>query len=201
MSEVCKKYYRTNKRAIGFFFENKANRRTQNRYLTWNVIASYFENQKNISDVLSDARQWKMNLIIGRIYLVFISWRLNRKLIKKTLWKKYLDGTDSRKPPTFAQTHSKPDKESLLMGEYNTVVPHNYGIRTKLAIFPVLKKRLPIKHRDFNYEIPFALDTKIAPVKIVQKYYNELGEKEPIVNSNHKSSQQSSCLRVTVGYI
>ncbi|MGE6664604.1 Hsp70 family protein [Paenibacillus xylanexedens] len=65
--------------------------------------------------------------------------------------------------------------ESSLLESYNTVVPHNYGIRNGHNYTSVLKKGDKDKSSEFDYEIPFALDTK-APIEIVQKYYNENGE-------------------------
>ncbi|MBX4150748.1 Hsp70 family protein [Paenibacillus lautus] len=65
--------------------------------------------------------------------------------------------------------------ESTLLESYNTVVPHNYGIRNGSSYLPVLIKGAKDKSSEFNYEIPFALDTK-APIEIVQKYYDESGE-------------------------
>lgn len=185
-SEICKKDLSKNQRRVFAFYSQKGkyHRIEIDREEFQMILEPHFETiRKNIDSVLKDASDKTNNVfnswnkLLG-VLLVGGSTEIPavKQLCKDIFKQEPLENIDTYTAVANGAViyGSIIDNETSILGAYNTVVPHNYGIRSENQFIPVLKKGQKEKFYEFDYEIPFALDTK-APIEIVQQYYDESG--------------------------
>ncbi|SCX88547.1 molecular chaperone DnaK [Paenibacillus polysaccharolyticus] len=185
-SEVCKKDLSKNNRRVFSFYSHKGkyHRIEIDKEEFQMILEPYFEIIKsNIDNVLKDASEKTDNQFDdwNKLFGVLLVGGSTVIPAVRTLCKDIFGIDPIEDIDTYTAVANGAaiyasiiDGESTILSDYNTVVPHNYGIKSNQNFIPVLNKGDRDKNSNFEYEIPFALDTK-APIEIVQQYYDENG--------------------------
>ncbi|RNB87212.1 Hsp70 family protein [Brevibacillus fluminis] len=190
--EICKKQLCDNKKRTLTFFshERKTYKVDVSREEFELLLAPYFSQIKaNIDNVLTEAikntnnkfKAWSdlygVLMVGGSTRIPAVQSFCENEFNQPIIVDQEIYTSVSRGAAIYASILAN---ESPLVSSYDTVIPHDFGVKLNGEFIPVLQKGTTVKNVDFEYEIPFALDTK-APIEIVQKYYSTKGEETEIL--------------------
>jgi molecular chaperone DnaK len=189
--EACKEYLSlNNKRTISFYsHERKAYRVEISKEEFERLLKPYLKKiEENVSEVLKQAssntdnfQKWDdlfgVLLVGGSTHIPAIKHYCIETFGLQPIIGQEVYTSVSRGAAIYASILSG---HNNLIKDYKTVVPHDFYIRNTNEYHPIFIKGSTEKHKNLNYEIPFALDIK-APIEIVQKYYNQDGEEIDIL--------------------